>query len=163
MASQKYVKHAGSFGGSIPRSRGPEMDSAYLRLDELLTRLETYRADLSPQISVDKFMEIVKLEEEISRLESRLAGYASLWFAEDTQNQQAMTLVAKIDQMMAEYGNRELLFSLWWKSLDDSNAERLMEASGDYLYWLEEMRHFKPHTLSEAEEENCQHQECDRF
>ncbi|MDZ4159526.1 MAG: M3 family oligoendopeptidase, partial [Anaerolineaceae bacterium] len=31
-------------------------------------------------------------------------------------------------------------------------AERLMEGSGDYRYWLEEMRHFKPHTLSEPEE-----------
>ena len=27
-----------------------------------------------------------------------------------------------------------------------------MAASGDYRYWLEEMRHFKPHTLTEAEE-----------
>ena len=27
-----------------------------------------------------------------------------------------------------------------------------MAASGDYRYYLEEMRHFKPHTLSEAEE-----------
>ena len=29
---------------------------------------------------------------------------------------------------------------------------RLMAAAGDYRYWLEEMRHFKPHTLTEAEE-----------
>jgi oligoendopeptidase F len=29
---------------------------------------------------------------------------------------------------------------------------RLMAAAGDYRYWLEEMRHFKPHTLSEPEE-----------
>jgi oligoendopeptidase F len=27
-----------------------------------------------------------------------------------------------------------------------------MSISGDYRYWLEEMRHFKPHTLSEPEE-----------
>src|SRR6185369_17189094 len=39
-----------------------------------------------------------------------------------------------------------------WKELDDRNAERLMSAAGDYRYYLEEMRHFKPHTLSEAEE-----------
>jgi oligoendopeptidase F len=36
--------------------------------------------------------------------------------------------------------------------LDDANARRLMAASGDYRYYLEAMRHFKPHTLSEAEE-----------
>ncbi|HET9905331.1 MAG TPA: M3 family oligoendopeptidase, partial [Anaerolineales bacterium] len=43
-------------------------------------------------------------------------------------------------------------FSLWWKDLDAENAERLMSASGDYRYYLEEMRHFKPHTLTELEE-----------
>ena len=36
--------------------------------------------------------------------------------------------------------------------MDDKNAERLMKESGDYRYYLEEIRHFKPHTLSEAEE-----------
>jgi oligoendopeptidase F len=41
---------------------------------------------------------------------------------------------------------------LWWKDLDEANAVRLMAASGDYRYWLEAMRHFKPHTLTEAEE-----------
>ena len=34
----------------------------------------------------------------------------------------------------------------------NSDSERLMAASGDYRYWLEEMRHFKPHTLTEPEE-----------
>ena len=34
----------------------------------------------------------------------------------------------------------------------DADAERLMAGSGDYRYFLEEMRHFKPHTLTEAEE-----------
>ncbi len=48
--------------------------------------------------------------------------------------------------------NRTLFFGLWWKDLDEENAERLMSASGDYRYYLEEMRHFKPHTLTEPEE-----------
>jgi oligoendopeptidase F len=48
--------------------------------------------------------------------------------------------------------NRTLFFSLWWKDLQDAAAERLMSAAGDYRYWLEEMRHFKPHTLTEPEE-----------
>jgi len=36
--------------------------------------------------------------------------------------------------------------------LDDANADRLLAASGDYRYWLEQMRNFKPYTLSEPEE-----------
>jgi oligoendopeptidase F len=41
---------------------------------------------------------------------------------------------------------------LWWKKLDQATADRLMASSGDLKYWLEEMRHYTPHTLSELEE-----------
>jgi oligoendopeptidase F len=36
--------------------------------------------------------------------------------------------------------------------LEDEQAARLIENAGDYRYWLEEMRHFKPYTLTEPEE-----------
>jgi oligoendopeptidase F len=152
MSTKGYTQTRWSLADLFPSPTGPEMDAAFVELEQLVKKLETYRDGLSPEIPSSRFMEIVRLEEEISRLENRLAGYAGLWFAEDTQSQAAMTMVAKIDQVMAEYGNRELFFSLWWKSLDDENAKRLMKDSGDYRYWLEEMRHFKPHTLTEAEE-----------
>lgn len=152
MAKSAYPQTRWSLTDIFPSAEGKEIEAAYQKLEELVKKLESYRESLSPEISTGKFLEIVKLEEDISRLENRLAGYAGLWFAEDTQNQSAMTMVAKIDQLLADYGNRELFFSLWWKSLDDDNAKRLMDASGDYRYWLEEIRHFKPHTLTEAEE-----------
>jgi oligoendopeptidase F len=60
--------------------------------------------------------------------------------------------MARVQQFAAEMQNRTLFFSLWWKELDDANAERLMNEAGDYRYYLEEMRHFKPYTLGEAEE-----------
>jgi oligoendopeptidase F len=152
MSTEKNTVSAWSLSDLYPSPDGKEIQAAYQQLEDLVKELEGYKADLSPKISSQKFLEIVKLEEEISRLESRLGGYAGLWFAADTQSQAAQTMVAKIDQMMAEYGNRELFFSLWWKSLDDTDANRLMKDSGDYRYFLEEMRHFKPHTLTEAEE-----------
>ena len=83
---------------------------------------------------------------------SKLYGFAGLSFAANTQDQAAQTLQARVDLFSAEMQNRTLFFSLWWKELDDQNARRLMETSGDYQYYLEEIRHFKPHTLSESEE-----------
>jgi oligoendopeptidase F len=53
---------------------------------------------------------------------------------------------------MAEHQNRTLFFSLWWKDLDNKNATRLMKVSGEYEYWLRQMRNFKPYTLAEPEE-----------
>lgn len=152
MSKTTFNQSSWSLTDLFPSPDGAEIESAYKQLDSLVKQLEGYKPDLNPQISPDIFLKIVKLEEEISRLESRLGGFAGLWFAEDTQNQTAQTMVAKIDQMMAEYGNRELFFSLWWKSLDEAEADRLIKTAGDYAYFLEEMRHFKPHTLSEPEE-----------
>jgi oligoendopeptidase F len=97
-------------------------------------------------------MALVHDLEQIARLVNHIYYFAALWFTEDTQNQAAQNLQARVDQFNAETQNRMLFFSLWWKDLDDENAARLMQDSGDYCYWLEEMRHFKPHTLSEPEE-----------
>jgi oligoendopeptidase F len=90
--------------------------------------------------------------EAITRQAYHLYGFASLSFAEDTQDQNAQTLMGRVQQFMAEMENETLFFSLWWKSLDETNADRLMANAGDYRYWLEEMRHFKKYTLTEAEE-----------
>jgi len=48
--------------------------------------------------------------------------------------------------------NLTLFFSLWWKEMDPDKAEKLMNRAAGYRYWLAEMRHFKPHTLTESEE-----------
>ncbi len=73
-------------------------------------------------------------------------------FTADTQDQTAQTLQTRAQQFLAGIENRTLFFRLWWKELDEVNAKRLMDASGDYRYYLEALRLFKPHTLTEAEE-----------
>jgi oligoendopeptidase F len=97
-------------------------------------------------------MGIVHRLEEMNRQAYRLYGFANLSFSADTQNQTVQTLMGRVQQFVAEMQNQVLFFDLWWKQLDEANAARLMGAAGDYRYWLEEMRHFKKYTLSEAEE-----------
>ncbi len=141
-----------SLADLFPAINSPVLDAAFNRLNEVVAELEKIRPDLSSEISTARFLAILKQQEEASRLARRIGSFASLSFSQDTQDQAAMNLMARVDQFMAELENRTLFFSLWWKDLPDPAAARLMEASGDYRYWLEEMRHFKPHTLSEAEE-----------
>jgi oligoendopeptidase F len=131
---------------------GPEIQAAYDDLQAKVTAFETRREQLSEQLSASDFMEIVRQLEDLNRLAYRIFAYASLRFYADTQDQSAQTFLARTEQFMAEMQNSILFFSLWWKELSDEAAERLMKEAGDYRYWLEEMRHFKPHTLSEAEE-----------
>ena len=95
---------------------------------------------------------MVRASEEMTRVANKLYSFAGLSFSADTQDQIAQSAQSRVQQFLAEMENRTLFFSLWWKDLDDENAKRLMDVSGDYQYYLEEMRHFKPHTLSEPEE-----------
>ncbi len=141
-----------SLADLYPSAEPAQIDAAFTRLEQGVAEFEALRPKLNPEISTDEFLSIVRKLEDINHQGNVLYSYAGLWFTEDTQNQAAQTLVARVDQFVAEMSNRTLFFSLWWKALDDTPAQRLMQTAGDYRYWLEEMRHFKPHTLSEPEE-----------
>ncbi len=141
-----------SLADLYPSGASPEMEAAIKDLDGRVAKFEAHREILKNGISAADFLRVIADLEEITKLIQRLGGFAELWFAEDTQNQSAQTLVARMEQMSAELSNRVLFFSLWWKALDEKVANSLMAGTGDYRYWLEEMRHFKPYTLSEAEE-----------
>jgi oligoendopeptidase F len=130
----------------------PDLQAAFDNVEEQVTTFEGVRGKLKPEIDSEQFIQIVKASEETSRVISKLYGFAGLSFAANTQDQAAQTLQSRVDQFAAEIQNRTLFFNLWWKDLDDKNAERLMEAAGDYRYYLEVLRLYKPHTLSEAEE-----------
>ncbi|MCC6500238.1 MAG: M3 family oligoendopeptidase [Anaerolineales bacterium] len=130
----------------------PELNAAFDNVEEQVASFEGLRGKLKSDIDAETFMEAVKASDATSRIVNRIYAFAGLSFAEDTQNQNAQSLMGRVQQFVAEMQNRVLFFSLWWKDVDDANAERLMSGSGDYRYYLEEMRHFKPHTLSEPEE-----------
>jgi oligoendopeptidase F len=141
-----------SLADLFPGPDSPELEAAFVRVRQMATDFAQVREQLTPDMPIDDFLALLRRYEEFSDLLYRMNSYAGLAFAEDTQNQATLALLARIEQFTAEVSNDTLFLSLWWKMLDDANAERLMAAAGDYRYWLEEMRHFKPHTLSEAEE-----------
>lgn len=141
-----------SLSDLFPGLDSPELNLSFQHLEAQAAEFEKFRAELKPEITTDKFLNIVRKSEQIMRAGYRIYGFASLSFAANTQDQAAQALMSRAQQFLAEIQNRILFFSLWWKDLDDANADRLMEVSGDYRYYLEEMRHYKPHTLSEPEE-----------
>ena len=78
----------------------------------------------------DQFLEVVRASEATTRIVNRIYAFAGLSFAADTQDQNAQSLMGRVQQFVAEMQNRTLFFSLWWKDLDDENAERLMDPFG---------------------------------
>ncbi len=141
-----------SLADLFPAIESTELETTFSELEKRVAEFEKVRPELKADIPIPRFLEIVRASEEASRLGYKLHGFAGLAFAADTQNQPIQTLLGRVQQFMAELENRTLFFSLWWKDLDEANASRLMDASGGYRYYLEVMRHFKPHTLSEPEE-----------
>ena len=136
----------------FPSSDSVEFKKGLKDLKKMVAKFEERREDLTPDIEHTVFIEIIRELEAITKLMHRVGGFIELWFTEDTQNQAALSMLAKVEQLSAELSNRTLFFSIWWKSVNDTVAKRLMKDSGDYHYFLEEMRHFKPYTLTEAEE-----------
>jgi oligoendopeptidase F len=136
----------------FPGFDSPELQAAFDNVEEEVASFEGVRGKLKPDMDADQFLEVVRASEGTTRIVNRIYAFAGLSFASDTQDQAAQSLLGRVQQFAAEMQNRTLFFSLWWKDLDEENAERLMSKSGDYRYFLEEMRHFKPHTLSEPEE-----------
>lgn len=147
-----YNLSSWSLSDLFPSHDSPEMKAAFDELDVKVVEFETLRPGLSAEMTTAAFMDAVRQLEAISRLANRIADFAGLSFAADTQDQAILAFQSEVESRMAVISNRTLFFSLWWKELDDAAAQKFMSAAGDYRYWLEEIRHFKPHTLTEPEE-----------
>jgi oligoendopeptidase F len=121
-------------------------------IDALVSTFESKRPSLSPEMEASAFAEMLRLSESITQQSSRLSAYAYLWFSENTKDLQARSFKTKVEERLTDLSNRLLFFDLWWQTVDEGNAERLMAGSGDLRYHLETIRRFKPHTLTEPEE-----------
>ncbi len=141
-----------SLSDLLAAPQGKPLDDCLAELEEAVRAVEAARDRLSPDIPETDFMAILDNYERAVRIASRLGAYAGLWFAEDTQNQAALNLQTRLEQVLANVRNRGLFFDLWVKDLPDEAAARLFAAAGDRRYFLESLRRFKPHTLSEPEE-----------
>lgn len=151
----------GRRSGSIPerwdlsdllRHPAEDFDPLVKDLDSRVSRFESFRDRLTPQMTSEAFLDVMRLSEEIAVLSAKLGAYAYLWFSEDTMNSQARAFKNKVEERLTSFQNRVLFFDLWWQKVDEENATRLLEASGDFRYHLETIRRFKDHTLSEPEE-----------
>ncbi len=144
----RYQQSRWSLDDLFPGPNSAELEAAFVTLGDQVVALEKRRPELTDDISLETFLSIIKELETNAELAQKVYAFAGLYFAEDTQNQVALNLMAKVEQFVAELGNRILFFNLWWKDLPAEKAKQLIDGSGDYAYWLEAMRLFIPHTLS---------------
>lgn len=152
MARSDYKQERWSLQDLFAGLEAPEVGTALQDLETLVAEIEAYRPRLTEAFLADEFLALLETYDRLMRLLSRLVGFAHLQFAENTQDQQAQTVLAQMQQRLAEIENRTMFIKLWWKQLDEAPAQRLLAASGDYHYFLDALRLQRPHTLSEPEE-----------
>lgn len=136
----------------LPNEDPTALDKALAALERKVKKVERWRGKLKATISVRDFLALLRDYEAMSADGQRLYAYTALRFYADTNDAIALARFTQMQERVAQAQNRTLFFSLWWKTLDDARARRLMNVAGDLRYWLETMRRMKPYTLSEAEE-----------
>jgi oligoendopeptidase F len=129
-----------------------ELDSILSQLETVVSQIEAARPTLSPSISSQNLQALLALSEAFAQGSSKLGAYAYLRFSENTKDAEARSFKTRVEERLTDLSNRLLFFDLWWQSIDDNDAARLMADAGDFRYHLETIRRFKPHTLSEPEE-----------
>lgn len=129
-----------------------QLDALLAELEAKVVQIEAARPGLSPAMPSQDLLALLRCSEAIAAGSSRLGAFAYLWFSENTKDAAARSFKTQVEERLTALSNRLLFFELWWQSVDDTNAARLMADAGDLRYHLETIRRFKPHTLSEPEE-----------
>jgi oligoendopeptidase F len=132
--------------------RQKNLESTLEQIESCLHEIEAYRPQLTTNLPINHFLNVLHLQEKLHSLGAKAGAYAYLRFAENTQDPDALSLEGKVEQILTDVENRAMFFDLWFKSLSDEEAERFIAAAGDLSYYLEATRRFKPYTLSEPEE-----------
>ena len=104
--TKKYIQKRWSLEDLFPGHESPEFEKSLESLEKAVSNFEDQRSKLTDVINDKTFQGIIKELEAIASISNRLASYAGLWFTEDTLNQDAIALQAKIKQDLVSLQNR---------------------------------------------------------
>jgi oligoendopeptidase F len=129
-----------------------EIEGLIANVERKVCVFENYRKLLKPSVSAGKINEMLSLSEDIAKLMNLIGDYAGLGARADVKNQRFIALGNRISEISADSRNRRRFFSLWWKGLDDANAERIIRGLRKNRYAMKSLRKWKKYSLKEEEE-----------
>lgn len=133
--------------------KSPEFQKQIKNLEKQAKKFEHIKSKLDPTMTSRQFTGILKQIESIAEDMSKIGGYASLLYSSDTQSDDATSLMTRMSKLGSEISNKILFFDLWWKrQIDEKNARRLMDNTGELAEYLSHKRLFAKYALSEPEE-----------
>jgi oligoendopeptidase F len=112
-----------------------------------------YRGKVA-QLEPEDLARAVDTYEALQEPVSRVASYAQLLYAADTATPRHGALLQHVQERATEIRNHLLFFDLEWVGLDAARADPVLAdpALDARRHFLEGMRRYRPHVLSEPEE-----------
>ncbi len=119
---------------------------------------EQFAADYKGRLqnmTAAEFGKTIRIYEEISVIGSLLGEFAYLNMCTQMKNAEAMAFYQNISEKLTDYAKPSVFYTLEINQIPEAKlAEWLKDESvAAYKYWLERVRRFKKHELSEAVEE----------
>jgi oligoendopeptidase F len=113
-----------------------------------------YRKLIGPKVTPRQMKEALKDLEEIVRYSRKLYYYAYLNFSKNNISPEVGAFKQMIDEKYSDFRKSLIFFELAWCALDDQTAEKIIRSPElkKNRHYLEVLRDFKPHKLSEPEE-----------
>jgi len=133
-----------------------EFDGLETEIKKSLELIDGYAKELSNEMAVEKFREIVEYCENLNQKIMRFVYLPELLEAIDQKNRRAKLLKSRANNLSLKYAEKVRKIYHWIKGLnkglDETNAERLFAVIPDLKYVLEYSRKAAKHSLSEKEE-----------
>ena len=118
---------------------------------------DTYRGtvDVDGGPSAELLLAAVTALEGLHERSGRLQAYAGLLYSADTGRDEHRDLEQRTEQQLTEIQNLVLFFDLEWSRVDDATAQALLDDPqlATHRHYLEQVRKYRPHLLSEPEEQ----------
>jgi oligoendopeptidase F len=126
-------------------------------LDEAKTATEAFRDRYRgkvAELSARELAEAVIERERIESMVDRAMTFAQLRFSTNMADPARGALVQRIQEEYAALSTELLFFGLEWAEVEDAAAEQVLAdpAVDEYRHWLEALRRYRPHLLTEPEE-----------
>ena len=149
----KYQLGAWDLKGLVSNPKSTAFEKQIKDVEKISKQFEKIKTKLNPKITSKNFLGILHDLEELDEKISVIGGYASLAYSENTQSDEATSLLTRMSKLGSEISNRVLFFDLWWKKgIDEKNAKRLIKDSGELDGYLKYKRLVAKYSLSEPEE-----------
>lgn len=133
-------------------SNKKDIDALLKKVENQLKKVESFKSKFNSKISTTEFNKLIDEIEKYDMMFSAIAQYASLWFAENTTNKEALSFKNRIKQIDAEHENRLLWFKLNFVKFPKQDTDRLIKANKKADYSLRLLVINKDHILSDIEE-----------